>query len=237
MGQAEREKVEMSVDELSNVHKFYRQNALKKTALSVISRMLSEEEIIGLKETFDSIDGNLDGVITSSELSAAISQQFNDGDQWHETKQKKIRQKGLSTNVAEVLKMMDVDGDATITYSEFLMATLDKQQYQEEALMWSAFKKFDKDASGKIGKGEIEQVLKDSVLKENMTDQQIDDMIAAFDGKVGEGEGKSGVNKDGEIDFEEFKLMMKKNCGGGTAGGGWKAEKKREWDEDGAKDT
>merc|ERR1712232_498016 len=236
--QAEREKVEMSVDELSNVHKFYRQNALKKTALSVISRMLSEEEIIGLKETFDSIDGNLDGVITYSELSAAINQQFNDGDQWHETKQKKIRQKGLSTNVAEVLKMMDVDGDATITYSEFLMATLDKQQYEEESLMWSAFKKFDKDSSGKIGKNEIEQVLKDSVLKEGMTSQQIDDMIASFDGQCGDGEGTPA--QDGEIDFDEFKLMMKKASTGGGAnsrGGGWKAEKKREMaeEEDAAK--
>merc|ERR1712139_435727 len=140
---------------------------------------------------------------------------------------------GLSTDVCEVLKMMDVDGDSVITYSEFLMATLDKQQYEEEALMWSAFKKFDKDASGKIGKGEIEQVLKDSVLKDNMTEQQIEDMIASIDGKVGEGEGKSGVNKDGEIDFEEFKLMMKKNCGGGGMRGGWKAEKKREWEEGG----
>merc|ERR1712232_260857 len=231
--QAEREKVEMSVDELSNVHKFYRQNALKKTALSVISRMLSEEEIVGLRETFDSIDGNLDGVITYSELSAAINQQFNDGDELHGEKQKKVRRKGLSTNVAEVLKMMDVDGDATITYSEFLMATLDKQQYEEEALMWSAFKKFDKDASGKIGKNEIEQVLQDSVLKESMTSQQIDEMIASFDGKCDDKAGAS--TQDGEIDFEEFKLMMKKTATGGgvkTKGRGWKNEKKAEWAEE-----
>merc|ERR1712072_1607028 len=131
--------------------------------------MLSEEEIVGLRETFDSIDGNLDGVITYTELSAAINQQFNDGDTWHDSKQKNVRQKGLSTNVAEVLKMMDVDGDATITYSEFLMATLDKQQYEEEALLWSAFKKFDKDSSGQINKTEIVSVLQDTVLKDSVT--------------------------------------------------------------------
>merc|ERR1712232_802711 len=190
--QAEREKVEMSVDELSNVHKFYRQNALKKTALSVISRMLTEEEITGLRETFKSIDGNLDGVITYSELSAAINQQFNDGDELHGEKQKKVRRKGLSTNVTEVLKMMDVDGDSTITYSEF-----------------------DKDSSGKIGKDEIEHVIKDTVLKDTLTSEQIDELIAGFDGKGADGTGTSEA--DGEIDFEEFQQMMKKvNTGGGA---------------------
>jgi calcium-dependent protein kinase len=236
--QAEREKVDMSIEQLNNVHKFYRQNGLKKTALSVISRMLSEDELLGLRATFDSIDGNLDGVITYSELSAAINKQFNDGDDWHEEKQKKVRQRGLTTNVCELLKMMDADGDSSITYSEFMMATMGKKLYEEEALMWSAFKKFDKDASGKICRCEIQHVLGDVSLtcttKTSMDPEAIAKIIAGCD----------DGDKDGEIDFEEFVAMMRKQATGGcgsshalgSRGGGWKAEAKRDLAEQEAAD-
>lgn len=62
--------------------------------------------------------------------------------------------------------------------------------------MLAAFKLFDKDGSGTIEAQEIAAILGHNISKE----QQVwEDVIAEVD-----------VNGDGQIDFEEFKVMLKK---------------------------
>jgi calcium-dependent protein kinase len=54
---------------------------------------------------------------------------------------------------------MDVDGNGSISYSEFLAASLDKNIYLQEERLWNAFKVFDRDGSGKITADELKTLL------------------------------------------------------------------------------
>lgn len=63
----------------------------------------------------------------------------------------------------------------------------------------TAFDMFDKDGSGKIDKDELMQLLQGQDM-ENMVPK---DQLLAYIQEVDE-------NGDGEIDFEEFRLMMEK---------------------------
>ena len=58
---------------------------------------------------------------------------------------------------------------------------------------------FDKDGSGKIDNEEVQQLLMGEELKSLASKEAIAVALKEIDG-----------NGDGEIDFEEFKLMMKK---------------------------
>ena len=57
---------------------------------------------------------------------------------------------------------------------------------------------FDRDNSGKIDASEVRQLLGGEEFKDQITMDQVDNMINEVD-----------VNGDGEIDFEEFLQMMR----------------------------
>ena len=62
--------------------------------------------------------------------------------------------------------------------------------------MLAAFKLFDKDGSGTIEASEIAAILGHNVQKEQAVWEQVIEEV--------------DVNGDGQIDFEEFKVMLKK---------------------------
>jgi Ca2+-binding EF-hand superfamily protein len=70
---------------------------------------------------------------------------------------------------------------------------MDQKIYLKEEKIYEAFKTFDKDGSGKISTEEVKQILK----VENDDIKMIEEMIQSFD-----------INKDGEIDYNEFLTMM-----------------------------
>ena len=103
--------------------------------------------------------------------------------------------KDSNINLEELFSSIDTDKSGVINYTEFLAATIDKKIYLNEEKMYEAFKAFDKDGSGKISAKEIHEVLKMS----NEDDSKVQEIIDQFD-----------TNKDGEIDYNEFIIMMTK---------------------------
>ena len=91
--------------------------------------------------------------------------------------------------------MADIDGSGEIDYSEWLIATSDKQNIINDQKLQTAFDFFDKDKSGSISVDEIKEVLG---VKKKLTDDNIwNELIREAD-----------ADGNGEIDFEEFKKMM-----------------------------
>ena len=135
-------------------------NKLKKAVLTFIASRLKEEEVIHLKEIFNSLDVNKDGTLTLEEIKSGIG---------------KLKDKSL--DVQELFKSIDTDKSGVINYTEFLASTIENKVYLKEDKMFEAFRAFDKDGSGKISKQEIKQILRIQVEDESL----IDDMIKKFD--------------------------------------------------------
>ncbi|KAL9242908.1 hypothetical protein vseg_016865 [Gypsophila vaccaria] len=166
---------------LTRMKQFRAMNKLKKVALRVIAENLSEEEIMGLKEMFKSIDTDGSGTITYEELKAGLP---------------KLGTKLSESEVRQLMEAADVDGSGTIDYMEFITATMHMNRMEKEEHLYKAFKYFDKDNSGYITMEELEHALK----KFNMGDEKtIREIIAEVD-----------TDHDGKIDYDEFVAMMKK---------------------------
>ncbi|KAL6174780.1 hypothetical protein ACLB2K_051426 [Fragaria x ananassa] len=166
---------------LSRMKQFRAMNKLKKVALKVIAENLSEDEIIGLKEMFKSMDTDNSGTITFEELKAGLP---------------KLGTKLSESEVRQLMEAADVDGNGTIDYIEFITATMHMNRMDREDHLYTAFEYFDKDKSGYITMEELEQALK----KYNMGDEQtIKEIITEVD-----------TDLDGRINYDEFVAMMRK---------------------------
>ncbi|XP_021289318.1 calcium-dependent protein kinase 3-like [Herrania umbratica] len=166
---------------LTRMKQFRAMNKLKKVALKVIAENLSEEEIIGLKEMFKSMDTDNSGTITYEELKAGLP---------------KLGTKLSESEVRQLMEAADVDGNGTIDYIEFITATMHMNRMEREEHLYTAFQYFDKDNSGYITMEELEQALR----KYNMGDEKtIKEIIAEVD-----------TDRDGRINYDEFVAMMRK---------------------------
>jgi len=166
----------------TNMLSFCQQNGMKKAALNIVARNLSDQQIEGLRTTFSQMDKNQDGTISRAELEEAL------------------QAKNMGDSVKQVLEGLDTNGDGTIEYTEFLAGSLEKKQYTEEGACWSAFKAFDLDSSGTIARSELARVLQHDDLKAVLGDKTtVDELFSATD-----------TDNDGVISWEEFLAMMRK---------------------------
>ncbi|XP_048440522.1 calmodulin-like protein 11 isoform X2 [Pyrus x bretschneideri] len=98
--------------------------------------VLSEEQIVEFKEAFCLFDKDGDGCITVDELATVI---------------RSLDQNPTEKELHDMISEVDVDGNGTIEFAEFLslMANKMKETDAEEELK-EAFKVFDKDQNGYI---------------------------------------------------------------------------------------
>ena len=148
---------------LTRMKQFRAMNKLKKVALKVIAENLSEEEIIGLKEMFKSMDTDNSGTVTFDELKAGLP---------------KLGTKLPESEVRQLMDAADIDGNGAIDYIEFITATMHMNRMEREDHLYKAFEYYDKDKSGYITMEELEYALK----KYNMGDEKtIKEIISEVD--------------------------------------------------------
>ena len=119
---------------------------LKQATLAFIaSQLVSKEEKEHLEKIFRSLDKNGDGHLSKEEIFEGYEENF-----------------GIPINEEDVDKMfknIDIDGNGTIDYTEFVMATMNEKSLVSNEKLMQAFKMFDKDGSGTITADEIKEVL------------------------------------------------------------------------------
>ncbi|MFS7957922.1 putative protein kinase CAMK-CDPK family [Helianthus anomalus] len=126
---------------LSRMKQFTAMNKLKKMAIRVIAESLSEEEIAGLKQMFQTIDTDNSGHITFDELKAGL---------------KRVGANLKESEIYDLMQAADVDDSGTIDYGEFVAATLHMNKIEKENHLFVAFSYFDKDGSGYITADELQ---------------------------------------------------------------------------------
>lgn len=92
---------------------------------------------------------------------------------------------------------MDGDNNGFIEFDEFLRASIDKEKLLTEKNLKMAFDFFDRDKNGSISAQELKFILGDNNI--NIKDIVWKKMIKEID-----------LNEDGQISYEEFKMMMMK---------------------------
>ena len=127
------------------------------------------------------MDKNGDGKISMEELIEAYSQ--------------KMDYEAAVEEVENIMKKVDVNGSGFIDYTEFIMASTEKEVLLSKQNLEDAFKAFDFDKSGKISAAELKQLF--GGIDGNLTEAEWADLIREVDS-----------NGDGEIDISEFKDMM-----------------------------
>lgn len=142
---------------------------------------LTDEQIAEFKEAFSLFDKDGDGTITTKELGTVM---------------RSLGQNPTEAELQDMINEVDVDGNGTIDFPEFLtmMARKMKDTDSEDEIR-EAFKVFDKDANGLISATELRHVMTN--LGEKLTDEEVDEMIREAD-----------VDGDGQINYEEFVKMM-----------------------------
>ncbi|OIT01584.1 PREDICTED: calcium-dependent protein kinase 17-like isoform X1 [Nicotiana attenuata] len=166
---------------LHRLKQFRAMNKFKKVALRVIAGCLSEEEIMGLKQMFKSMDADNSGSITIEELKQGLAKQGT---------------KLSDYEIKQLMEAADADGNGTIDYEEFITATMHMNRMDKEEHLYTAFQYFDKDHSGYISREELEQALREFGMNDENDLREIIDEV--------------DTDHDGRINYDEFVAMMKK---------------------------
>ena len=90
---------------------------------------------------------------------------------------------------------IDIDGNGSIDYTEFVMATMNEQELITNEKLKAAFRLFDKDGNGSISPDEIKSAL-------GIGDDDKEELLQLL--------AEVDENGDGEIQYEEFCNMMRK---------------------------
>jgi len=186
-----KEKYQLKQETFQKICQFSKHDEVKKKVLQVIAHRLQDNELRELGKEFLALDSNHDGVVTIDELKHAIQNRGKHRD---------------ATDLDAILNAMDSNGNNFIEYTEFLAAAMDERRIMQEGLLWMAFRYFDSDGDGTITRQELLKTLGNDDTQRSMADADFRDLYA----DVSETLAKFDANRDGNIDFDEFVVMM---CG------------------------
>ncbi|XP_022244772.1 calmodulin-A-like isoform X2 [Limulus polyphemus] len=143
----------------------------------MIEHGLTEEQIAEFKEAFMTFDKDSDGVITAAELGIVM---------------RSLGQQPTEKELRNMVLMVDLDGNGTIEFHEFLfmMSKKIKDSSREEALR-EAFAVFDRNSDGYISSSDLRHAMIN--LGEKLTDEEVENMIKEADS-----------DGDGLVSFDEF---------------------------------
>merc|ERR1719431_1674406 len=135
-------------------------------------------------EVFAFFDKNGDGLIDQSEMLTMMN-----------SLGVKVSQEDLEERMAE-WQEFDIDRNGTFDFNEFLCLMKETlMDVQDDERLKEAFALFDLDSNGYIDIKELSEIMKR--LGQNLEISQLKAMIYSAD-----------IDKDGKINFEEFKRLM-----------------------------
>ena len=118
-------------DSALSLLKYLNMNETKKLLLKTVAFCLSTEQIARLRQGFDEMDKDKNGVISMQELRQSLEQNSSH----------------TKAELDAVFSDIDFDPEAVINYSEFLAAAMHKHLLVEKERLELAFKKLDKGSS------------------------------------------------------------------------------------------
>ena len=151
----------------------------KQEIMGIIAKFLHPLVVKHYTTSFRAMDQNEDGFITAPDF---IQTAHENGIEMSEAE------------AAELLQMLDFDGDGNFSISDFVAASIDRKFCSEE-LARLAFDHFDVQKDGIITVLDLIKAFQRGTKE--YTDEEIQDILEEVD-----------LNKDGKITFQEFKQIL-----------------------------
>jgi len=171
---------------INNLKSYKNDYKLQQAAIAVIvHNMPSNEEIKELEKAFRMIDENGDGKLNKDELIKGFINIYGKSE------------KDATALIENIFKVVDADKNGFIQYEEFIRACIKKENLLSDNYLSFAFKFFDRDQSGFITTSEIKEIFCSGNAINN--NKVIEKIISEVD-----------LDGDGQVSFEEFKIMMNK---------------------------
>lgn len=151
---------------------------MKRLALVVLARTLTDNDVKRLRELFAAMDTNQDGRIDSDDLHNALA---------------KVGAAIDESEMQELFCASDIDGTGQIDYEEFIAAMLDSNRVARRAeAVRKSFEELDKDGDGFISPEDLVRV-----MPRGSSIELARDMVKEVD-----------KDNDGKVGFHEFRQMM-----------------------------
>ncbi|EGR32359.1 protein kinase domain protein [Ichthyophthirius multifiliis] len=152
---------------------FQAKSKLRAAILQLMAnQVINTQEKEQMVQYFDSLDTNGDGMLSREELIQGYTN-FLNGDF--------IKAQQI---VEDSFKDLDLDGSGKVEFTEFLVASLQKEKLQSKDRIEQAFKLIDQDNNGQITKKELEDIMGGIVLKEQVWNNLLKDCDQNNDGMV-----------------------------------------------------
>lgn len=174
--------IPLDISVLNNIRQFVKYSRLKQFALRALATTLDAEELSDLRDQFDAIDVDKNGVISLEEMRQALA--------------KDVPWRMKESRVLEILQAIDSNTDGLVDFTEFVAATLHVHQLEEHnSEKWhqvsqAAFDKFDMDKDGYITSEELK-------------------MHTGLKGSIDPLLEEADINKDGKISLSEFRRLLR----------------------------
>jgi len=176
----------LSSNVISKMANFSRMNRLKKVTLMAMGEGMSTEEQAELRAAFQALDANGDGELSVDELREGLG-----------TADKAGALGVHGEKLLKALQAMDIDGNGSVNYNEWLASTMAVRKLTNEAAIRSAFEKFDANGDGRISRDEIAKALANA--GEQTDDAELAQILREAD-----------TDNSGDIDFNEFLTHMRR---------------------------
>lgn len=166
-----------------SLQSFKTERTLQKATLTFIASQLSTNaEKADMISIFQSLDSDHSGTLSRTELIQGFEQLF--GSQIED----------VEGEVDRIMAEVDTDRSGEIDYTEFAIATMNRQKMLSREHMEAAFRAFDLDGNGTISKDELRTLLSGN---HHYSEEVWEGIVKEVD-----------QNGDGVIDFKEFVDMM-----------------------------
>lgn len=166
---------------LSRLKDYRAPNRLQYEVLSFLMKNLDTSERVRIKEVFRSITAKSSGDLTFKDLEEAFGEVGIDG---------------ATEHIEELKKCLDFDKDGKIKYTDFLLATINKNEALTDANIKFAFHHFDTDNNGTITLDNLVEAFHRE--GKGLEEDDIKEILAQAD-----------ISNSGEITLEDFTKLMK----------------------------
>lgn len=165
-------------DTLRSLSSFKAESHLQKVVFTfIVTQRMQSEQVSRLREVFELIDKDGDGVLSYEELQMAV-----------------IEHK-LDLDVNEIIEECDIDKSGSIDYTEFLMATIEHSKAYNKQKIKEVFDVLDVNKDGKISVDELKTLISGDRERISFADQVIKETDVNGDGEIDLDEFMSQFNK------------------------------------------